>query len=104
MQSQQKQRRWLTPFYTLTLVMLPKLACADAIGNNQIASILNGLVSLLTSSIARIIFVLAIIGVGYGWLYLGQIPKGRAIGAIVGIGIVFSAGWIAQQLGVSAGG
>ena len=68
----------------------------------QLANILQALIQLLNSDIARIIFVLSIIGVGYGWLYMGRIPHGRAIGAIVGIGIVFSASYIAQQLGIGS--
>ena len=83
----------------LSVGFLPTLALADS-GNFQLVSVLEGLINLLDSQIARIIFVLSIIGIGYGWLYLGRIPKDKAIGAIVGIGIVFSATYIAQQLGI----
>lgn len=85
--------------FILLLSFSPSLALADT-DQDELTVILNGLITLLTSNIAKIIFVLSIIGVGYGWLFLGRIPKGRAIGAIAGIGMVFSAGWIAQQLGV----
>ena len=86
---------------TLTLLFMCAPTFALAAGDdNRLSTLLNGLIALLTSDVARLIFIVAIIGIGYGWLYLGQIPKGRAIGAIVGIGIVYSAGWIAQQLGV----
>jgi type IV secretory pathway VirB2 component (pilin) len=85
--------------FILLLSFTPMLALAGD-DSNMLSSILSSLTDLLTSDIAKIIFILSIIGVGYGWLYLGSIPKGRAIGAIVGIGIVFSAGWIARQLGV----
>lgn len=88
-----------TRLFSLFLSFSPALALADT-NTDTLKTVLSGLVELLTSDIAKIIFVLSIVGVGYGWLYLGQIPKGRAIGAIVGIGIIFSAGWIAQQLGV----
>ena len=71
-----------------------------ATGGFQVVNILQSLIQLLNSEIARVIFVLAIMGVGYGWLYMGRIPKERAVGAIVGIGIVFSASYIAQKLGV----
>ncbi len=86
--------------FAMLLCFSPTLALAD---NNQdmLSSILTKLTDLLTSDIAKLIFVLSIVGIGYGWLYLGRIPKGRAIGAIAGIGIIFSAGWIAQQLGIS---
>lgn len=66
----------------------------------RLASILQALINLLSSDVARIIFVLSIIGVGYMWLFLGRLPKGAAISAIIGIGIVFSAPFIAQQLGI----
>ncbi len=66
----------------------------------KLASILQGLITLLSSDVARLIFVVSIIGVGFAWLSKGMMPKGAAIGAIIGIGIVFSAPWIAQQLGI----
>ena len=64
----------------------------------KLVSILQGLINLLNSDVARVLFILAIIGVGFSWLYLGQIPKRQALGVIMGIGIVFSASYIAQQL------
>ena len=70
-------------------------------GGFKLTSILQALITLLSSDIARVIFVLAIIGVGYMWLYVGRLPKGTAISAIIGIGIVFSAPYIAQQLGIA---
>lgn len=86
-------------FFIIILNIVP--SCAWAINSGfQLQTILQNLIDLLNSSIARIIFVLAIIGVGYGWLYLGRIPKSRALGAIIGIGLVFSASYIARQLGV----
>ena len=88
--------------FGLLATVMPSLAFADT-GGFQLVSILESLIDLLQSDIARIIFVLSILGIGYGWLYLGRIPKGRAIGAIIGIGIVFSASYIAQQLGVGGG-
>jgi type IV secretory pathway VirB2 component (pilin) len=69
-------------------------------GGDKLASILQALITLLSSDVARLLFVAAIIGVGYAWLYAGRMPKGAAISAIIGIGIVFSAPWIAQQLGI----
>jgi len=85
--------------WSLFFLLLPNAVFAST-SSDQITPILNGVIQLLSSGIARLIFVLAIVGVGYGWLYLGRLPKERAIAAIVGIGIVFSATWIAQQLGV----
>lgn len=94
----QFQSKKLTRLVLTNLLFLPSFCYA---GNSfQVVNVLQGLIRLLSSDIARLIFVLSIIGVGYGWLYLGRIPRDRAIGAIVGIGIVFSATYIAQHLGI----
>lgn len=83
----------------LMLTGLPSLAFADS-GSDMISSVLSGLISVLTSTPARLMFVLAIIGVGYGTLALGKIPKEKAIAIVIGIGIVFSASFIAQKMGL----
>jgi type IV secretory pathway VirB2 component (pilin) len=70
------------------------------IDSDMISSVLNSLVDLVTSTPAKILFVLAIIGVGYGTLVLGRIERSRAIGIILGVGIIFSSGYIANQLGL----
>jgi type IV secretory pathway VirB2 component (pilin) len=67
----------------------------------MLSSVLTSLIKLLTSTPARLLFVLSIIGIGYGTLALGRIPKEKAVAAVVGIGIVFSASYIAQKLGLS---
>lgn len=87
-----------------SLLCLPTMALASAsdIGSDKISTVLGGLVNLLTSTPAKVLFVLSIIGIGYGWLHLGKIPKEQAIASIIGIGIVFSAGYIAQQCGLGA--
>lgn len=79
------------------IILFPALAYADN-GGFQLTTILQQFISLLNSDIARLLFVIAIIGVGYGWLYMGRIPKSRALGAIIGIGIVFSASYLGQRL------
>jgi len=89
-------RSWVVGIAILT----PSVAMA-ADSSFRLETILQSLIELLNSDIARTLFVLSIIGVGYGCLYLGRIPKSRAMGAILGIGIVFSATYIAQQLGVN---
>ena len=89
---------WLLAISVLT----PAPAFADTAGTNKLLTILQATVQYLsTSKFIRCLFVLGIIGIGYGWLALGRIPKGRAVGAILGIGIVFSASYIANQLGVT---
>ena len=84
----------------LVLTLFAPISARASSGGFVLVNILQGLVQLLNSGVARVIFVVSIIGVGYGWLYLGRIPKDKAIGAIIGIGIVFSASYIGQQLGV----
>jgi len=84
----------------LVMSLSPSLALADS--SDMISSVLDGLISLLTSTPARLMFVVAIIGVGYGTLALGKIPKEKSVAIIVGIGIVFSASYIAQKMGLGA--
>ncbi len=83
----------------MSLAFLPSLAFAGS-GEDVLSSVLRGLITLLTSTPARLMFVVAIIGVGYGTLVLGKIPKERAVGIVVGIGIVFSGFYIAQKMGL----
>lgn len=84
----------------LALLCSPSLAWADSTGSDMISSVLGGLISVLTSTPARLMFVVAIIGVGYGTLALGKIPKEKAVAIVIGIGIVFSASFIAQKMGL----
>lgn len=85
----------------MTLAVMPSLAMADPSGSNALSSVLSGLIKLLQSTPARLLFVVAIIGIGYGTLALGKIPKERAVAIIIGIGIVFGASYIAQQMGMT---
>lgn len=68
-------------------------------GIPAIDSILNAIVDLLTSDIARLVGLLSIIGIGYATLELGKIPKARGIYSCIGIGIIFGAGAIASKFG-----
>jgi len=86
----------LLPF----LSFFPSLTLAYNGRGDMISTVLSGLIGILTSTPARLVFVVAIIGVGYGTLALGKIPKERAVAIIIGIGIVFSASYIAQQMGL----
>lgn len=73
------------------------LARADS--GSQITTVLTKLVELLQSNIARCIAVLAIVAVGYGTVYMGRIPKERAVSIVLGICIIFGAKFILQSLG-----
>ena len=84
----------------LALVFSPSWALADTGSGDMISSVLSGLIGILTSTPARLMFVVAIIGVGYGTLALGKIPKEKAVAIVIGIGIVFSASFIAQKMGL----
>lgn len=94
-----KFKNWFKTFCVITLIFSPSLAFADS-GQDTLSNVLNGLISLLTSTPARLIFVISIIGVGYGTLALGKIPKEKAVAIVVGVGIVFSASYIAQKMGL----
>jgi len=84
----------------LAMTLSPTMAFADGTGGNVLSSVLSGLITLLTSTPARLMFVVAIIGVGYGTLALGKIPKERAVAIVIGIGIVFSASYMSQAMGL----
>ncbi len=81
----------------VVLVFYGSLARADS--GSQITTILTKLVELLQSNIARCLAVIAIVAVGYGTVYMGKIPKERAMSIVLGICIVFGAKYILQTLG-----
>ena len=54
----------------------------------------------ITSGPAKVIFLLSIIGVGYGTLALGRLDKNRAVSIVTGIGLIYSAGYLAQHFGM----
>lgn len=88
-------------FYGMTLLVLPSAAFAFSSGF-ELDDILNGLIGILTSNIVRAILVLAIVGVGYSCVYLHKIPRDKAVTTVLGIGIILSASYIAQKLGVGS--
>ena len=94
-----KYKKWFKDFWIATLIFSPSLAFADS-SQDTLSNVLNGLINLLTSTPARLMFVISIMGVGYGTLALGKIPKEKAVAIVVGIGIVFSASYIAQKMGL----
>lgn len=85
------------------LLFIPSLTLASGFGgldSDMLTTILEGVISLITSSYARLFMVLSIITVGYLWMWKGVIPAGRAMGAIIGIGMVFSASYICTYVGI----
>ncbi len=95
-----------TPATQLTIVLLflcPTLALAANFGgidSDMLTTVLQGLVTLITSTYARLFMVIGIVAVGYLWMWKGSIPSGRAISTIIGIGIVFSASFLCTALGI----
>lgn len=82
----------------VVLLLIP--SAVFAIDNTDVIStLLENVVSLLQSKIARLSAVIALIYVGYSTLYLGRMEKERAFAVILGLGIIFSAGFIMEKLG-----
>ena len=78
--------------------LLPFPAFAS-LGGNDISTALRNVEDLITGEIGTTLCTLAIIGVGFAWLKLGKIEKEGALTAILGIGIIYSASYLAQQFG-----
>lgn len=74
-------------FVGMMFLFMPTLALADT----TLTDVLQHALDYLTSTPARVLATIAIVGVGYASWHLGKIPKERAIAIIVGIGIVFGA-------------
>jgi type IV secretory pathway VirB2 component (pilin) len=66
--------------------------------STKIDSVLQALLDYLTSTPARLIAVLAIVGVGYTTLHLGRMPKQRAISIVIGIGIIFGGAYLYEGM------
>ncbi|MBU1559048.1 MAG: TrbC/VirB2 family protein [Gammaproteobacteria bacterium] len=86
--------------YLALLFLSHSVAWAD--GSTAIDQVLSKFLDYLTSTPARILATLAIVGVGYATWHLGKVPKDKAMAVIIGIGIVFGGASILQMLGVGA--
>ena len=80
-------------------LLLPSSVFAST-DTNALSDAINGITDFLTGDLARCIGILAIVGVGYATLMLGKLDKGKAINIILGIGVIFSAAYIFNQLGI----
>ena len=93
-------------YFFIIFLIMPSMAFADTSfgddGGTTIGKVLDNLIGYLTSTPARALAVIAIIGIGYSTWHLGKIPKERAMAIIIGIGIVFGATTLAKMLGVGA--
>jgi len=89
-------------YLLLLVISFADTAFAYSGQTTKIDSVLQALLSYLTSTPARIIAVLAIVGVGYSTLHLGRMPKQRAIAVVIGIGIIFGGAALLQMLGLGA--
>ena len=81
------------------LLLCPGVAFAWG-DSTSLDSVLQSLLNYLTSAPARIFALLAIVSVGYGTLYLGKLPKERALAVVIGIGLIFGGAAIMQKLGL----
>ncbi|NNM59315.1 MAG: TrbC/VirB2 family protein [Legionellales bacterium] len=78
--------------------LLPFPAFAFGGGGNDISQGLKNVMDLITGDIGTTLCTLAIIGVGFLWLKLGKIEKEVALSVILGVGVVYSATYIAQTV------
>lgn len=83
----------------LLIFLMPTVVFA---ANTKIDEVLSKFLDYLTSTPARILATIAVVGVGYATWHLGKIPKEKAIAVIIGIGIVFGGASILQMLGIGA--
>ena len=91
-------------YFFIAFLILPSMAFAGTTygddSSTTIETVLHNLIGYLTSTPARGLAVVAIIGIGYSTWHLGKIPKEKAMAIIIGIGIVFGATTLAKMLGV----
>ena len=98
-----RSNQWIALLGTMIALFMPSISLASGFGgdnSDMLTTLFDGLIQLLSGNYARLIMVVAIIGVGYLWIWKGSIPAGRAISTIIGIGLVFSAGFICSSLGI----
>jgi len=95
--------KWLV----IATMMTPQLTFAFgsgiSAGDDKLSKALEALASYLMSTPAKIAGVLAIIGIGYMTAFTTKLPKGQAVAAVAGIGIIFGAGFLVKEIfGVSS--
>ena len=100
MQSWLPDNRWI--FISKWIIALLGGWCLPAFADSgdipALSTALQGLVTILTGTDAKLLAVVAIAGVGYFWLS-GKISLKHAVYICLGIGIIFSAPQIADMLG-----
>ncbi len=64
---------------------------------SSILEVLNRVLSIMTGSIARTIAAIAVVGAGY-MAFIGRLSFQAMINIVLGIGLIFGAGGIAQSL------
>ncbi len=79
-------------YLALYLCLLPMVAHATMINT------LNDGLEYITGTVGKTIAMLAVVGVGFGCLFLGKVSKGQAVGTVVAVGLIFGAKAIVGML------
>lgn len=95
MQNKHKKLLLSSLMLFMTFLALVEPSFAQDFGKVQTA--LDKIVELMTGTIARSIAIIAVAGVGIGWI-AGYIEMRKAFFVVVGIGIIFGATQIVDML------
>lgn len=76
-------------------LLLPVSAMAYST-NDKMSEILDDTIDLITGKWGTSLCVLAIMAVGFLWMKMGKMEKDHAMATVVGIGIVYAAGFIVK--------
>jgi type IV secretory pathway VirB2 component (pilin) len=89
------RRHYISKIITGILLPLPALAVN---GNDKLETAITGISNYITgplgSSLCTLAIMLAIMGTGFLWLKTGHLEKEQAVGTMLGIGLIYSAGYI----------
>ncbi len=87
----------------LMLIVLPDVALAAGGGGagsglaTGLGKLLQSVVDIMTGSIARLVGIIAVAGLGYAWL-TGRMDAMRALVLCIGIGLIFGAAEIVDAV------
>lgn len=81
-------------------LMLMSFCRMTLAATTQIDTVLNNLLSYVTSGPAHILALLAIVGAGFATFRCGRLEKDQFVKLVLGVGIIFGATDILRMLGV----